>query len=375
MSEKHLHIITFEMPFPANYGGLIDVFYRIKAIHELGVKIHLHVFTSKVHKLPNELEEICNQIHVYTRKTGIKSQLSCKPYIVKSRESDDLLKNLSLNDDPILYEGMHTTHLLNHRKLKNRLKIVRTCNIEHQYYWSLFNASGKPLEMIYFLFESIRLKCYQRRLKHANYILPISEKDQSYFNIHFPVQQISWVPAFYSDTGTDILPGHGNYALYHGNLSVAENIKAARFLIKKVFSKIDYSLIIAGLDPDKSLIKLAAKYPNVQLIDSPNDIEIKQLIQQAQFNILFTFQSTGFKLKLLYALQYGRFCIANSTMTEGTKLDALCLKAETANEIASFINKYRVSEIPNQQLEGRRLLFSTVYSNKINARKIIKLLS
>ena len=31
-ADHHLHIIAFNVPYPANYGGVIDVFYRIKAL-------------------------------------------------------------------------------------------------------------------------------------------------------------------------------------------------------------------------------------------------------------------------------------------------------------------------------------------------------
>ena len=45
MSEVHLHIISFTIPYPPNYGGAIDVFYKIKALHSAGVKVHLHCFS------------------------------------------------------------------------------------------------------------------------------------------------------------------------------------------------------------------------------------------------------------------------------------------------------------------------------------------
>jgi hypothetical protein len=43
-SQKKLHIVSFDVPFPANYGGVIDVFYKIKYLHEQGVEIYLHCF-------------------------------------------------------------------------------------------------------------------------------------------------------------------------------------------------------------------------------------------------------------------------------------------------------------------------------------------
>ena len=44
MKEQELHIVSFDVPFPPNYGGAVDVFYKIRALHKLGVKIHLHCF-------------------------------------------------------------------------------------------------------------------------------------------------------------------------------------------------------------------------------------------------------------------------------------------------------------------------------------------
>ena len=44
MKEQRLHIVSFDVPFPPNYGGVVDVFYKIRALHKLGVKIHLHCF-------------------------------------------------------------------------------------------------------------------------------------------------------------------------------------------------------------------------------------------------------------------------------------------------------------------------------------------
>ena len=41
---KHLHIVSFDVPYPPDYGGAIDVYYKLKALHEEGIKIYLHCF-------------------------------------------------------------------------------------------------------------------------------------------------------------------------------------------------------------------------------------------------------------------------------------------------------------------------------------------
>ena len=67
MNSKHLHIISFDVPYPTNYGGVIDVYYKMKALHQQGIKIHLHCFEygraeAKI------LEDICEKVYYYKRK-------------------------------------------------------------------------------------------------------------------------------------------------------------------------------------------------------------------------------------------------------------------------------------------------------------------
>ena len=42
--KNKLHIISLDIPFPANYGGVIDIFYKLKSLSNLGVEIILHCF-------------------------------------------------------------------------------------------------------------------------------------------------------------------------------------------------------------------------------------------------------------------------------------------------------------------------------------------
>ena len=42
--ERHLNIIAFNIPWPANYGGIIDVYYKMKAPTSVWCKDHLTLF-------------------------------------------------------------------------------------------------------------------------------------------------------------------------------------------------------------------------------------------------------------------------------------------------------------------------------------------
>ncbi|MDR3060779.1 MAG: glycosyltransferase family 1 protein, partial [Dysgonamonadaceae bacterium] len=155
--KKYLNIVSFNIPFPASYGGVIDVFYKLKALHECGVKIILHTF--EYGRAPaDELNKYCEEVHYYQRRIGFNSQLTKLPYIVNSRRTKKLLVNLLKNDYPILFEGLHTCCYLDHPKLQDRLKMVRAHNIEHIYYKGLSRNSDTLPKKLYMFIESGRLK-------------------------------------------------------------------------------------------------------------------------------------------------------------------------------------------------------------------------
>lgn len=369
MPEKHLHIISFNVPYPPNYGGIIDVFYKIKSLHSIGIKIHLHCFTYG-RQVPEILNKYCESVNFYKRKTGIFSALFLKPYIVESRKSDELIKVLMNDDYPILFEGLHSCYYINDKRLKNRLKIYRESNIEHNYYLNLFFVEKNFVKKIYFLIASLKLLFYQRVLKFADLMLVVSQKDTDYLKRKFLKNKIYYIPSFHQSDKVNIRSGSGEYVLYHGNLSVPENEYAAIYLITKVFNDIDIPLKIAGLDPGKRLKKLVQNYSNVELIDNPDDDKMLELIQNAQVNILVTFQSTGLKLKLLHTLFNGRHCLVNDKMLLGTGLDELCFVANNEKSLKQTALKLFVTEFKTSDIENRKKVLYETYSNIKNAQKV-----
>ncbi len=91
MPDKYLHIVSFDIPYPPNYGGVIDVWYKLKFLHMKGVKIILHCYEYPGRDRSEKLNELCEKVYYYPRLLGLRSALSLKPYIVSSRRSDDLI--------------------------------------------------------------------------------------------------------------------------------------------------------------------------------------------------------------------------------------------------------------------------------------------
>lgn len=372
MPDQHLHIISFSIPYPPNYGGIIDVFYKLKWLHKIDVKIHLHCFEYD-RQAADELNDYCESVNYYRRKTGMASSLSLMPYIVKSRHSERLMKNLLKDDHPILFEGLHSCYYLSDPRLKDRVKIYRESNIEHQYYLNLFKAEKKLSNKAFFLGEAFKLRMFQKVLGHASLMLAVSQSDADYLQKKYRDVPVHYLPSFHPHDEVNIKSGKGNYALYHGNLSVPENVKAAEYIINKVFSKIDYPLIMAGLKPHKKLQKLADKYRNVTLVPNPSNYQMDKLISNAQVNILITFQATGLKLKLLNVLHNGRFVLVNTPMLSGTGLDSLCHIADTAKEIQTAIQTLSQKEFDQSEIQNREAILGERYSNRRNGERVVEL--
>ena len=363
MSEKHLHIISFDIPWPADYGGVIDVYYQIKALKNAGVKVHLHAFEyGRSHA--EALNEICESVNYYPRKTGVLSNFSMTPYIIQSRKSNALVKNLLKDDYPILCQGMHTCAILKDKRLENRKIAYRAANVEHYYYQALYHKEQNAKKMYYFMLEAWRLKKWEHHLRRADVIFTISEADEAYYKRRFPQQNVVNLFGFFEDEQFHMQEGRGDYILYQGNLSVNENIVAVEYILDNIAAEVDMPLIVAGKNPPEELREKIEKMPNVKLVENPSHKEMQNLIQQAQVNLLITFQPTGLKLKLLNALYNGRFCIANKEMLYGSGLEPLVELAQDKSEIISKIKALENSVFTQEDIETRKQFLSKLYSTK-----------
>lgn len=357
-SEQHLHIVSFDIPYPANYGGVIDVFFRIKALSARGVKIHLHCFEyGREHS--EYLESFCYSVNYYKRETKIAKLLSQLPYIVCSRDSEELLNNLRKDNYPILLEGLHCCKLLMNEDIQKRNVIVRTHNIEHEYYEHLAKAEVDSKKKIYLRQEVNKLRDFEHILSKARYVLAISQKDKDYFSQKY--KNVYMLTAYNAYTEVDILEGSSDYVLYHGNLSVAENYSAAEFLVE-TFKKIDTKLKVAGMNPPSHLVKMIEDAPNIELVDSPDDQTLFDLIRHAHINILVTEQATGLKLKLLNTLFNGRFCLVNDKMVEGLNVNGLCYVVNDSNAIRFAVGELMPRKFDAHQIERRRINMKNFYN-------------
>lgn len=369
---RHLHIVCLDTPWPADYGGAIDMFCRIQALHEAGISIHLHYFSYNHRGNPNELNRYCTAIHVYKRKKGWKGFSFRQPYIVSSRVNHELAEQLNKDDHPVLLEGIHCTGILPLIMKKERKIIVRLHNEESLYYRHLSGATRNPFKKIYFRLESWLLKKYQRRLPRQISYACITPAETKKYRDTYGLEQAFYLPVFIPWEKVEGKEGMGNFCLYHGNLSVPENEKAAAWLLTKVFCRIRVPLVIAGRNPSKRLDKMAHLCQHTCLVRNPTPAEIDDLVKKAHIHVLPSFSTTGIKLKLLHALFEGRHCVVNRDMVEGTGLESACHCGTNARAIASIVTQLHHQPFGEEEIRIREKILHDRYDNRKNAALLIQ---
>ena len=371
---RHLHIVCLDTPWPADYGGAIDMMNRIMMLKKMGIAIHLHYFSYNDRGTPNELNQFCESIRVYERKTGHKGFSFKLPYIIASRINEELIAVLQKDDHPILLEGIHCTGILSGLAIQKRKVVVRMHNEESIYYKELARSEKNLLKKIYFLNESRLLKKYNRHLPDECIYACVSKEDIDTLHTDYHLNHTQFLPTFPAWQQVTGQEGAGNLCLYHGNLSVPENEEAAIWLLQKVFSKVKKPFVIAGKNPTRRLEKQAHLCEHTCLVANPSETEINDLIRKAHINVLPCFNKniTGIRLKLLHVLFEGRHCVVNKPMVEGTGLEPACHMGANANAFASIIAQLYHQPFTEEEIRLRKRLLGNTYDNEKNTRQLIQ---
>jgi hypothetical protein len=370
--ERHLHIISLNVPYPVDYGGVYDLFYKLPALHEQGVKIHLHCFTKERKEQP-ELNKHCEEVFYYQRNTGHKGLSSKLPYIVASRNSEELTKRLLQDEYPILMEGVHCTYITNDERFKNRKLFVRMHNVENEYYKQLYQFSSDIKKSTYYWLEAKRLYTYEKKLtQQAIAFWAVAKQDMDYYEREFKCVHTEYLPLFIPAWKMNAQEGMGTNCLYHGNLEIEENEYAATWLLKNVFKKIEIPFVIAGKNPSKKISSLVKRYKHVSLIANPDEKKMNEIISNAHIHVLPSFNSTGIKIKLLNALYNGKHCVANDAMVTGTALRELCHVVNDAGEFIERIQLLYHQPFTLDEKNFRKRILKAEFSNTENAKKIVE---
>lgn len=371
---KCLHIISFNIPWPANYGGVMDVYYKLEALHRLGLSITLHCYDYEHTDRPTEeLLKVCDRVYYYPRDRGLAANLHFLPYNIYGRRGEELMARLLQDDAPILFDGLQSCYFLTDVRLKGRFKIVRPANVEQHYYRAIAQAERGLMRKAFHYIEAFKFALFEPNLCYADLIVPVSESDTAHYTAIFPDKEVRCIPCFHPYPSVQNSLGCGDYILYHAKLSVPENEVAALWLIEHVFALLDTPIIIAGMNPSDRLI-VAAEQAGVHLVSNPTEEEMQRLIREAHIHLLWTNQPTGLKLKLLGSLFAGRHVVANDLMLVGTGLEGLCHIAHNGSEAVQLCRLLMQQPMTETQLRQRSTVLYPQYDTAHQAALLAALL-
>lgn len=370
MQDKKLHIISFDNPFPPFYGGVIDVFYKIKALHTIGVKIHLHCFVDKIPESCIELNSITEKVYFYKSSKNPFLFFSRIPFSVISRNNKELLKNLNRDVAPILFENLKTTFLVNRDSLPEHKKVLRLQNIEQDYFLGISKTEQSIIRKISYYFESLKYKVFEENIIKFDKVFSISKFEDEYISSKF--HNSVYIPVFHGNTEVIPLTDFGEYTLYHGDLKTADNKEVVRFLVS-VFKDIPTAkLVIASGTNQKFVSQLIAKQPNIHFELISNFEHLQQLLNKAHINISWSFQKSGTKLKLINSLFNSRFSIINENIVDDELISNLCFLVKTKQELVLKIQE--VTIMPYNDFTNRKNILENYLNDIKNAGLIMDLI-
>ncbi|MGV9003594.1 hypothetical protein [Flavobacterium sp.] len=370
LNEKHLHIISFDNPFPPNYGGVIDVFYKIKALHQLGIKIYLHCFYLERNQVSDELKAITEKVFLYPKNRNPLFLFSPIPMSVISRFDKKLIENITTIDAPILVEGLQSSMIMNRFDLKNHKVILRLHNIESNFYAGMSHNETSFLKKTLYRLEAFKYKNYQEIINQFQHVFGLSHYECEFLAIQ--TKNWSYLPVFHGNEINNQLSEFGDFALYHGDLRLADNKKAAAFCIS-LFKEIkNYKLIIASSNGKDFAMNFIGESQNIEFVELENHKHLESLLSKAHLNILMSFQKSGTKLKIINALHRSRFCLINENMVDDKQILKLCEVATTKEEFIVAVN--RLKSKPYLDNEIRQKTLKEVYNDAENATKIAKII-
>ena len=372
MNTKKLHIVSFDNPFPPVYGGVIDVFYKIKALHEIGLEIFLHCIVDDDVAPSEELIAITNTVMFYKRNKSANALklLSQKPFAAVSRYNSDLVKNLEMNNFPILFEGLQSTYLLQKHNFSNRKLYLRLHNIESNYFAGSYKSERNPIKKVLYGLEARKYEKYQQIIERFDAVFTLSISETEFVQSQF--QNASYVPVFHGNSEPKKLSEFGDYAFYHGDLRLPDNKRAVGFLID-IFAAIpNVNFVIAsGLKTEEIALQIS-DYPNIKYCEFEKQEELDVLLENAHVNVMMSFQESGTKLKLVNALYKSRFCLVNKNMADDPKLLDLCTIAETKSEFTESVQA--LTKLPYRDCENRKVALESILNDVENATKIAEII-
>ncbi|WP_433626436.1 hypothetical protein [Chryseobacterium cucumeris] len=369
---NELHLISFNYPYPPSYGGIIDVYYKIKALSDLGIKIHLHCFIDQIpDKIDLEVKEITENVFFYKKKKNPLLYFSGTPFAAAIRDSETLLKNLEKIKAPILFEGLQTAFIIRFLRENDHKLYLRYHNNEKEYYKGLSVSEKNPFKKIIYKIESVKYSGYQKKLlKKFEAVFCLSEKE--YNEVQTYSENAHLIHIFHGNESVKELDQKGKYFLFHGDLTTADNKRALNETIDLFKTLPQYQLVVASDRASEDIKRKISTVENISLTPIQTTENLYRLLEDAHANILISYQNSGTKVKLFNTLYNSRFVIINGNITDDPVLTNLCLYGDDMSQIRQQIISSAGKDY--HDTEKRKEVLEKNHSDKAKANEIVRII-
>jgi hypothetical protein len=340
-----------------SYGGTLEVRGQVKNAIDLGFQVVLYCWSKDEiqHPSPESIHGV--QFQTLKRNQSWLKLFRTAPYIVSSRNTGIARHKSSIQRGKTIINGVHCTGM---PILEN--SILRIHNPEGDYYDSLGRQS-KGLIALYFRWESLRLKFWERKLakEWRGMVWALTENDLRFWTDLKPRSKGKIVGPLVTFE-FKILESKpiSKSLLVPGKFSVNENENA----LKMSMNADGWDIIWAG----HGLSKKNKKFLNsrVSYIENPTDDEISNLFKNSHATLIHAEHNLGIKIKLIQALHQSRWIIAHDYAVVGipySSKDGILTYSDPKSFIKALDqingrtwNKFQVTEL----LNSRKSLLSKI---------------
>ena len=376
MSKKKVLIVTGFFPYPTFFGGVFDIWERVKGLKNLGYDVDL-LYTTKLKPQKKDLAYVnsfVNNLFEVKRSNKLIYLFYRKPLQVISRKELTYI-HLKENYDLVILESENVGEILKNKNLKTDKIVLRVHNNESVYFKNLSKSTNNFFKKIYYILDSLKYRIYSQKVfNKVDKLWFISFEEQLKNKIYFK-KSIHLPPPINQDFVNQKL--NNNNVLFIGSLFMDNNIEAIDWYLNKVHNKIrneNYRLIICGSTgeyDEEYFEKRFMKYSNIELILNATDL--KEIYSKSSIFINPMQHGAGVKIKSINAIVNGLPLISTTIGCEG-----IGLKENKMFYLANTPEKFREKVIKllnsnnkhNLVVEAQKYLkknhYITILKNELN---------
>lgn len=318
-------VVCSDFPYPADHGGRVDTWGRIKVLAELGWKLHLLV-CGKQMPSKEDMDAVYGYVEDITlcdRRSKLTDLLHAIPMQASSRSE---LRNVELAEDYdyVLLEGDYVYPILQNPRIKHDTVILRVHNDEAVYFKALARSTKNVVHKMYYHMESSKFTTLQKKMvEKVDKYLFISSKEFESFQKQNPSAKSLFLPPPVTKATFEASHFQTKHVVFIGSLFMPNNREAIQWYLEHIHPRMlkepEYKFIVAGNSRKQSLSWLQAyDLTNVIVHDTPKSLDD---IYKSGYLFVNPMQNgAGVKLKTIEAIQNGLPVISTSIGYEGTGL-------------------------------------------------------